>query len=181
MTCDECGINQASIKIMTLVNGEKRERHLCAECMNQIKKQFTAMDISALAGLLSSILQVAQTDKPESDEAGKPDIICPVCNISYENFRDTGFLGCADCYVAFREPLEAMLKRVHGHTQHVGRIPGGATGDLSIRLKIDGLKQQLGRAIAEEAYEQAASLRDEIRTLKRQLETSVEKEGAAHE
>ena len=44
-------------------------------------------------------------------------------------------------------------------------------------LNIDRLRQQLAKAIAEEAYEDAAQYRDQIRALNAQLEE--EKEGGA--
>ncbi len=169
MICDECGVNDATIKLMTIVGGEKRERHLCTECMTKVKKQFSSLDLSSLAGLLGGLLQAVKQDDGEAEEP-VIDLTCPNCQSTYEEFRKTGFLGCPACYQAFHEPLEVMIKRVHGHTQHAGRVPGGSSSDLSIRLKIDRLKQQLGRAIAEEAYEEAARLRDQVRALKIQLE-----------
>ena len=33
MICDECGVNTATIKLMTISGGEKTERQLCTQCM----------------------------------------------------------------------------------------------------------------------------------------------------
>ena len=170
MICDECGVNDATIKLMTISGGEKRERHLCTECMAKAKKQFGALDLSSLAGLIGGLLQaVKQQDDGEPPEA-ELDLVCADCGQTYEEFRETGFLGCHACYEAFRAPLETTLKRIHGQTQHNGRVPGGSSSNLSIRLEMERLKQRLGRAIAEEAYEEAARLRDQIRALKSKLE-----------
>ena len=169
MICDECGVNNATIKLMTIVNGERRERNLCTACMAKLKKNFQAIDLSSLAGLLGGFLQAAQKQGHETEEPAL-DITCPQCGMTYETFKKTGFLGCAGCYQAFRAPLSAMLTRVHGNTRHTGRVPGGQTGTLSVRLELERLRQQLGRAISEEAYEEAATLRDEIRALKTRLE-----------
>ena len=79
-------------------------------------------------------------------------------------------LGCANCYQAFKTPMTALLQRVHGNTQHAGRVPGGAYSGTSIRMNIDRLRQKLQKAIADEEYEQAAKLRDAIRALTIQLE-----------
>ena len=59
--------------------------------------------------------------------------------------------------------------RVHGNTQHAGRIPGGVKSGVSIRINIDRLRQELVRAITDEEYEEAARLRDQIRSLEQQL------------
>lgn len=182
MICDECGVNNATIKLMTITGGQKTERHLCAECMNKMRGKFGAMDLSSLAGILSGLLQQAVKQQSPDEAAATAGLACPSCGQTYEAFKQTGFLGCAQCYQAFREPLEIMLKRVHGHAQHCGRVPGGQAGGVSIKLNIDHLKQQLGRAIAEEEYEEAARLRDQIRSLKSQLEEAhVREGGAAHE
>lgn len=169
MICEECGVNPASIRLITVINGNKRERNLCPACMAKLKNPGGTLDFSSLVGLLGGILQAAE--KPaDGDEGDTPEITCPKCGQTYEAFRKTGYLGCPGCYRAFSEPLEALLKRVHGSTQHTGRVPGGIRGTVALKLNIDGLKQKLGRAIAEEEYEEAARLRDQIRALNKELE-----------
>ena len=97
------------------------------------------------------------------------DLVCPGCATSYASFQKSGMLGCAQCYQAFRKPLEGLLMRVHGNTQHAGRMPGGSGSDVSIRMNIDRLREDLVKAIAAEEYEEAARLRDQVRALKQQL------------
>ncbi|MEA5067923.1 MAG: hypothetical protein VB067_02960, partial [Christensenellaceae bacterium] len=78
MICDECGVRDATIKLMTISGGEKRERHLCTECMAKAKKQFGTLDLSSLAGLIGGLLQaVKQQDDDEHPEA--LDLICADC------------------------------------------------------------------------------------------------------
>ena len=111
------------------------------------------------------------------DDDRYAELICPQCGMEYEEFRKDGMVGCTACYRAFREPIEEVLTRVNGNLQHVGRVPGGKGSALSNKLAVDRLKQQLVKAIAGEAYEDAAQLRDQIRALNAQLE--AEKEGGA--
>ena len=171
MICDECGVNTATIKLMTISGGEKTERHLCTQCMRRLRGQFGVVDLSSLAGILSGLLQQAAKQlSPEEAEAAAG-LSCQGCGQSYEAFRESGFLGCAQCYQAFREPLTTLLKRVQGHAQHCGRIPGRKTDDVSLRLSLSRMRQQLNRAIAQEEYEEAARLRDQIRALTAQLES----------
>ena len=87
-------------------------------------------------------------------------------------------LGCANCYKAFKAPLDALLQRIHGNTQHAGRIPGSVRSGVSIRMNIDRLRQDLVKAIAAEEYEEAARLRDQIRALKQQLEPAEKADSA---
>lgn len=170
MMCDECGVRPANIHLTTFVDGEKRERNLCATCMTKYRKQLPNIDFSNLAGLLGGFLEKALSGGKEDKNDEATGAICPVCHTTYAEFKKTGMLGCAECYKAFREPLEELLKRMHGNTQHNGRVPGGVDSKVSMRLTLDKLKQQLVKAIAAEEYESAANLRDQIRALNAQLE-----------
>lgn len=181
MMCDECGVRPAAIHLTTFTNGEKQERNLCATCLTKYKMQLTNLDISNLAGILSGFIEKALTAKKEDADSGF-DGVCETCSLQYSQFKRTGILGCSDCYKAFREPIEEMLVRMHGNAQHVGRVPGGVNSTVALKLNIDKLKQQLLKAVSEEEYEKAASLRDRIRALNQELAAKTEVgEGAAHE
>jgi len=169
--CDECGIRPATIRITTIVNGEKRDRNLCSECL--ASSQRFKRDFSNLAGHLNGLLDALKSG-PSKAEEPLPDIACSRCGTTYEQYRKNGMVGCAQCYSDFREPLQNMMSRVHGHTQHVGRIPGGADRQLSLKLKLEKLRQELKQAIVQEEYETAAGLRDQIRSLTALLEKEAE-------
>lgn len=169
MMCDECGVRPANIHLTTFVNGEKQEKNLCAACMTKYKKQLPGIDFSNLAGLLGSFMDKTLSGS-SYHEKDTFDAVCPNCATTYHEFKRSGMLGCSECYKAFREPLEELLVRVHGNAQHSGRVPGGVDSKVAMRLNIDRLKQKLVNAIAEEEYEQAAQLRDQIRMLQGQME-----------
>jgi len=59
-----------------------------------------------------------------------------------------------------------LLKTMHKGTRHVGKVPETLrqTRDLSDRLKL--LEKKLSKAIADEDFEEAAILRDEIKQTK---------------
>ena len=164
--CDECGIRPATIRITTIVNGEKRDRNLCSECL--AGSQHFKKDFSNLAGHLNGLLDALKSGASKSEEP-VPEIECSRCGTTYEQYRKRGMVGCAQCYSDFREPLQTMMSRVHGHTQHVGRVPGGADRQLSMKLKLEKLRQELKQAIQQEEYETAAGLRDQIRALSAQI------------
>lgn len=174
MMCDECGVRPANIHLTTLVDGAKQERNLCAVCMAKYRKQLPSIDLTSLAGLLGGFLEKAVGAKREEEE-DEFDLTCPKCLTRYAEFRRTGMLGCAECYKAFHEPVEELLKRVHGNTQHNGRVPGGVDSQVALELNIDKLKQRLVKAIANEEYEDCAQLRDQIHALKAQLDKQSHK------
>jgi protein arginine kinase activator len=142
--------------------------------MAKIKQQFPTLELWGFAGLLSGFLDAVKTEKPDP----LPEITCERCHTTYAGFVKSGLMGCADCYKAFREPLEALLKGIHGQTRHTGRVPGSPPDDVPLKLTIDRLKQQLAQAIETEEYEKAAGLRDQIRALNARLEApAAPKEG----
>lgn len=175
MMCEECGERAATFHLTTISGGEKVEKNLCPSCMAKYQKKMPGIDFGNLAGMLAGIMNAAAKPQQEHSAASEEipaasGLMCPHCGTTYESFQKTGMLGCARCYEAFAEPLEQMLHRIHGNVQHTGKVPSGVKSDVSIRLKIDRLKQQLVKAIADEAYEDAATYRDQIRALNLQLE-----------
>lgn len=169
MMCEECGIRPAKFHLMTITNDERIERNLCPVCMAKYQKQLPGIDFSNLAGILNSILDGSSGKQREPEDEGLGSVACEQCGMTYAEFQKCGMLGCAGCYKTFKAPLDALLQRVHGNTQHAGRIPGSVRSGVSIRMNIDRLKQRLQKAIAEEEYEQAVKLRDSIRALNAQL------------
>jgi len=166
MMCDECGLNPASIHVTTITGDERHERNICPMCMAKMHNKFLKIDFSSLSGILSGLLEAAKANIAEQSD---PDIKCARCGMTYAAFKKSGLLGCADCYQAFKEPLNALLSRVHGRAQHVGRVPKGAETVIAIQHNVDRLRQELSKAISEEEYEVAAGLRDQIRALSARL------------
>jgi protein arginine kinase activator len=77
-------------------------------------------------------------------------------------------LGCPHCYSVYEPQLRGLLRRIHGATQHVGKVylpPDTAEADRTARLA--GLRRKLQRAVEAEDFERAAELRDQIRALER--------------
>ena len=184
MLCAECGIRPAKFHLTTISGEEMVERNLSQVCMAKYQKQLPGLDFTNLAGLISGFLGAAgaQGNKSSEAEDASADLVCPNCGATYKEFQKSGMLGCVHCYQAFKKPLEPLLMRVHGNTQHAGRIPGGIKSNVSIQMNIDRLKQQLVKAIAQEEYEEAAKLRDQIRALKSQItEEDARSEVEGHE
>jgi protein arginine kinase activator len=75
---------------------------------------------------------------------------------------------CPECYTTFLEELRPTLRSLHGNVTHTGRAPAGRRAQQEKRDKLASLKAQLGEAIKEENFEEAAKLRDEIRGLEKE-------------
>lgn len=168
MLCDECKERPATVHVVKVVNGVKTEMKLCEQCARE-KGAFQVFiePPFSLPKLISAMLQMdqGQTDVPGRDAADQ----CPACGIEYSEFKRTGFLGCPECYTYFGPRLRPLYRRIHGATRHTGKVPARAGGPLKARRELASLEAELREAIAAEAYEKAAELRDRIRQLKRQL------------
>jgi protein arginine kinase activator len=92
-----------------------------------------------------------------------------VCGFSQADFKKTGRLGCSACYVTFGEGLNTLLKAMHKGIEHVGKLPHRAHRAMEINHRMRTLAENLQKAVAEENYETAASLRDQIKQLESEL------------
>jgi protein arginine kinase activator len=101
--------------------------------------------------------------------SGGPDVKCPNCGFTQADFKKAGRLGCSECYVTFSEGLESLLKTMHKGTKHTGKVPASLQQSRDLTDKIKSLEKKLAKAVADENFEQAAAMRDEIRTVREKL------------
>jgi protein arginine kinase activator len=102
-----------------------------------------------------------------TDEERVGPVQCPTCGLHYSTFKQTGRLGCAECYVSFASKLRPLLRRIHGSTRHVGKLPAHEGETVNPARQMQRLHEELQRAVEREEFERAAELRDEIQTLER--------------
>ena len=152
MLCEECGKRPAEVLMTAVVNGQSTTRNLCRECL----KKYKTGDLQAvLAAVLSAMADKSQT----------PDITCPRCGETYAEFQKSGMLGCAECYQAFRRELTPLITRVQGRAQHAGRRPAASEKEQALLARREDLRSRMEAAVAEENFEEAARLRDQLRAL----------------
>jgi len=164
MLCMICKKNEATVHMTDIHDNQKHEMHICPECAKKQGILIKAQD--ALAGLIEKFGEAA------AKEAEKiPNLRCPKCGATYEDFRKRGRLGCPHDYEVFEEALKPLLVRIHGATEHVGKavkkpaVSAGQTEAMKRTEKIQRLRQELERAVSAEQYERAARLRDEVQKL----------------
>ena len=160
MLCNECGKKPATVHITKVENGKKTDFHLCEQCALQknvigVNTNFTLNDL--LTGILNSG-NISPVKMEVID-----DVKCSICGLTYNRFKETGRFGCSNCYKTFGDRLNPLFKRVHGNTNHTGKIPEKACGRIKNLRQIEKLKHELETAIRNEEYEKAATLRDQIR------------------
>jgi protein arginine kinase activator len=157
MTCDVCKKNQATVFLTQIVDGKMQKVNLCESCSKE--KGVTDPTGFALADLLLGLGAAQEIEK------GGGLLKCPTCGFSQADFKKTGRLGCAACYDTFSDALETLLKGMHKGTEHKGKVPARMARSIEREQQLKELQRQLRKAVADENYESAAQLRDEIRTI----------------
>ena len=166
MLCQICGKNPATVHFTEIHDNKMSELHVCERCAEEKGMQASAkkhkFDIAdLLAGMVDGMTST------EEERVGH--VQCPRCGLLYSAFKETGRLGCAECYAAFQFQLRPLLRRIHGDTRHRGKVPTRDGEGLSRSRQIHRLHDELQRAVEREEFEHAAGIRDEIR----RLETEV--------
>lgn len=161
MTCDNCGSEDAVIHLTQVVDNEMTACHLCEKCA--AAKGLETPETSPSIPLTDFLAQLGGEEREPS--AGQDDA-CSFCGLTFDDFRETGRLGCPHCWSTFETHLKGLLRRVHGGTQHVGKVYLPPDPSVTERQKrLEGLRRKLDRAVEAEDFERAAELRDRIRSL----------------
>jgi protein arginine kinase activator len=159
MLCDLCKQNVAKVHLTQMVEGKTKKVDLCEECS---KKQGIDDSGFTLAGVLLGLGAA-----PESDaSAPAGGLKCPACGFTQADFKKTGRLGCPECYRTFAEGLEGLFKTMHKGTRHVGKVPRSLHVTKESEERLKALQKKLDKAVADEDYELAAVLRDELKQLR---------------
>ena len=188
MLCENCGKREANVMYTQIINGDKKDMHLCEECSEKlgIGNMNFKMPIS-FSSFLGDFFDEFENDTLLPELNPIKQLTCDSCGMTFENFMNTGKFGCSNCYDVFESQIDPILKNIHGANKHVGRL-GKISPTINIQEQEESikeekntneqnsnenttmseeerLKQELQNAIKEERYEDAAKLRDEISKL----------------
>ncbi len=181
MLCDNCKENEATVRYTEILNGEKKEMHLCEECSRKLGIDNISFNMpinfsSFFGGLLDDeynspeFMPLFQTVK---------ELKCDNCNMTYDEFIREGKFGCEKCYNTFSSKIDPLLKRLHGSSNYTGRkaLKSGWKDIEKTKVKdektdkketeLEKLQNDLKKAIQDERYEDAAKIRDAIKKIEK--------------
>jgi protein arginine kinase activator len=162
LKCSHCN-NPATVHLTQIVNNKIIKVDLCEACAQ-------AQGVTDPAGFsLADMLSKSEL----SPAKGEPQVTCPSCGLTSVEFRRSGRLGCASCFEAFGALIRPALEDMHAGTVHKGKTPHIALSRQNRQAELHGLENALQRAIAEEAYEDAAKYRDQIHALTQAVEAEA--------
>jgi protein arginine kinase activator len=170
MLCQQCQKAQATVHIDEVKSfhgpgapeNEVDEHHLCETCSQNIDLPHIAVQQKTMDEVWK-LLQISALKAHKKQ--GRETLTCSSCGTTLDSLRRKGRVGCQTCYLTFSEYLEGLLERMHGATHHEGRIPGVDEEETRRRRAIDEAETALERAVADEDFERAAELRDELKQL----------------
>lgn len=166
MLCQACKQNKATTYVKTIINGQLTELNLCDQCAKEqgFGTMFGGFDIGDFLGGIFS-------NQPAKENVKR----CDRCGASYEEIARSGKIGCARCYVLFKDQMAPLIQRIHGSAMHKGKKPGGYALRITENkknqimpikeTKLQEKQRLLKEAIEHQEFETAAKLRDEIKEM----------------
>lgn len=150
MLCQMCNQNEATTLFTKTINSSSSVMNICSECafklgFNNMINSFSLGDIEP--------------------QAHSKETHCDQCLMTLEKITKIGKMGCSNCYNVFRAELLPSIQKIHGKVYHVGKTPSLKSTDSPQKV-LDVLGQKLERAIKEQEYEVAASIRDRINKIR---------------
>jgi len=162
MKCQQCE-KPATFHITELTGPQPQELHFCESCAKTyLTQEGGPAPAPTLANVLAKQLQLGKA----AEELAKLDQrSCPVCGITFYEFRNQGRLGCPHDYVYFEKELTPLIANIHGESRHVGKRPRGHEGGSDEQSDLIRLRREMKEAVEKEDYEKASNVRDQIRKL----------------
>ena len=157
--CDRCKKRPATVRVSSTVNGQETEQGLCAQCA--MEDGFFSNPFMPFAQMMAGMM--GESVRPQRCEEGG--LTCSHCGYDFSRFKESGLLGCPQCYRDFSDYLTPMVRRIQGSTSHLGVRPGETAPAAVVDTRLKSLQKELGQALEQEEYEKAAKLRDEMRAL----------------
>ncbi len=178
MLCENCNENEANVRYTQIINGVKKEMNLCEECAHKLGVGEININMPIDFSNFFVDLLNEYEDSGFMPTLALPKVQkCDKCGLTFDDFIETGKFGCDNCYRAFEQRIDPILKRLHGNSNYVGRSVKKISAKNEINKtkekldskneKIEQLKKELKQKIKEEKYEDAAKIRDEIKKLEK--------------
>ena len=154
MLCCICKEREAKVHLTQIAGDKMQKVDMCEECAKQ-------KGVNDPAGFSLADVLLGLGASQEIEQSGG--LKCPRCGFTQADFKKAGRLGCAECYHTFADGLEGLLKTMHKGTRHIGKVPQTALRNRDLADRLKQLRKKLDKAVADEDFEQAARLRDEIK------------------
>jgi len=164
MLCEKCNKNIANVYIKNSINGKTTESYLCSACAGLYGQNYANLSEGDFASDIFNALNFGKF--PSSAAPAAKNTACPMCGLTFADIAQSGKAGCGKCYATFKSEFEPNVIRIHGTSRHTGKIPKHMSARLNAKRRLDDLGTKLKKVIADQNFEEAAQIRDEINKIK---------------
>ena len=158
MICDVCKGRSSSVHVQKISAGAITDYYLCTECAVKLgyAKRVNQFDPDGNK-------DVHYTEK----DIGRR---CPCCGCTIQDVVSMGVAGCSECYTAFRDNIQEIVRQIHGEAKYSGHVPLNSSPKMRREAQLSEARIRLQNAIEQQNFEQAAVLRDFIRDLENHVQ-----------
>ncbi len=162
MICEVCKDRTAVFHVQQIMGEDLYEMHLCRECAAKkgISKDGKIFDFS-LSKLISGLIKNSPVPVRTGNESDK----CQTCGTKITDMKESGLVGCPDCYNTFRSSIAKVISRNGSYIYHRGKLPTKLQAYKTILIDKEELKRELEEAVNNEEYENAVIIRDKLASL----------------
>jgi len=164
MLCQKCHKNLATVRYAEVIDGQVKELHMCSGCISEHHEEEASG--FALSGDAPAPRRNAGRRRPS--ETLTANVECPSCGSESKEIAQEAMVGCAMCYDTFGDELENLVRERHAALIHRGKAPNRDDQREQLRVELQTKRALLRSALRSERYEEAATLRDEIKALELQ-------------
>jgi protein arginine kinase activator len=172
VTCEICGEEPATMHLLRVVDGSVNHTHLCPGCAESVAEQ--ADGLALVLAVPSVLRHLGKSPAGEESAQAVPvdgeDRFCACCGTTLTDFKESGLVGCSNCYQVFAQHLEAPLQGGAEPAEHLGKMPHRGPETDTLRHEIMRLERMLRELVACERFEEAAGVRDRLAELGQRLE-----------
>lgn len=171
MQCQSCHKNIASVRYAEIVDGEVIEQHICQECVKD-KQDHTHSGFEFAKP--SPFIRKDRFSAMGSSRTATQRRVqsCKSCSTELNTIMTTGKVGCSTCYDSFPSSIDTILEGLQNALSHAGKVPHLDDARTRARADLQAKRTLLKSSLKAERYEEAATLRDEIRTIEQGLNTA---------
>lgn len=155
--CQICRKHESRVDISLQLDAEDISIVLCSECAESYRLNMEGLEKESLEPFLKRALALSLPAETDDDESAIKS--CPNCGITTDEVIESGKVGCPFCYFVFNH-----LPDLQNHSGHSGSFLPECSydNDNSFQESLEVLQRRLDEAIANEHFEVAAELRDQI-------------------
>jgi protein arginine kinase activator len=175
--CERCGEEPASVHLLRVVDGSVTHTHLCSSCAEGFAEETEGLAlVLAVPSVLRQIGKGAASEETAvlASDLGNKDYYCEVCGTTLTDVKESGLVGCSNCYRVFADYLETVVTGDPESVEHLGKIPRRGPETDNLRHEILRLQRMLRELVDCERFEEAAGVRDRLAELGQRLGEGAE-------